>query len=396
MARRKPTLTPEEARALHAEALVIDSQQPPITTGALFTPRMRQVVQEYARLGRTRAEVQPVLEAMVVREIRESPAAREAYLDLWRRSGVTVACGTFSGPGPISQAFEQAVRRIAQAHAIVDVLDDHLLLVREAADIERAHREGKHGIVIDFQDTLAFGDDLDRVELFHNLGLRMVQLTYNLQNLVGDGCTERYQGGLTTFGLELVQRLNELRILIDISHCSEQVGWDALAVSSAPVVVSHSAARALSDHPRAKSDELARAVAERGGYFGVVVVPGFLSQQPRVTLDDFVRHVEHLVDVCGIDHVGIGTDKMGPPSARTGSLIEYPPDMPSALPGTFDWTGFRLAEHRLTPEYTIEGYETFADWPNLTVALAQAGFTEDELRKLLGRNFLRVFRDVVG
>ncbi|MCS7051218.1 MAG: membrane dipeptidase, partial [Thermomicrobium sp.] len=158
MPRRKPTLTPEEARALHAEALVIDSQQPPITTGALFTPAMRQLVAESARMGRTRAEVQPVLEAMVVRELRSSPAARQSYLDLWQRAGVTVACGTFSGPGPISQAFEQAVRRIAQAHAIVEILADRLLLVRQAADIERAHREGTHGIVIDFQDTLAFGD----------------------------------------------------------------------------------------------------------------------------------------------------------------------------------------------------------------------------------------------
>ncbi len=396
MPRRRPTLTAEEARELHAEALVIDTQQPPITTGALFTPRMRQVVQECARLGRTRAEVQPALEAMVVRELRESPEARVAYLELWQRSGVTVACGTYSGPGPISQAFEQAVRRLAQAHAVVEILKEYLLLVREAADIERAHREGKHGIVLDFQDTLAIGDDLDRIEVFANLGVRMVQLTYNLQNLVGDGCTERYQGGLTTYGMEVVRRLNECRILVDISHCSEAVGWDALAVSTAPVVVSHSAAKALSGHPRAKSDELARAVAERGGYFGVVVVPGFLSQSPRVTLDDFVRHVEHLVDVCGIDHVGIGTDKMGPPSSRTGSLIEYPPEMPATLPGAFDWTGFRPEEHRLTPDYRIEGYETFADWPNLTVALAQAGFTEEELRKLLGLNFLRVFRDVVG
>ena len=396
MGRRKPSLTPEEARALHHEVLVIDSQQPPITSGALFTPRMQQLVSEYARLGRTRAEIQPLLEAMIVRELRDSAEARESYLNLWRRAGVTVACGTFSGPGPISQAFEQAVRRIANAHAIVDLLTDHLVLVREAADIERAHREGKHGIVIDFQDTLAFGDDLDRIELFHNLGLRMVQLTYNLQNLVGDGCTERYQGGLTTFGHEVVRRLNDIRILVDISHCSEQVGWDALAVSTAPVVVSHSAAKALSGHPRAKSDELARAVAERGGYFGVVVVPGFLSAHPHVTLEDFVRHVEHMVDVCGIDHVGIGTDKMGPPSSRTGSLIEYPPEMPATLPGSFDWTGFRLEEHRLTPDYRIEGYETFADWPNLTVALAQAGFTEEELRKLLGLNFLRVFREVVG
>jgi membrane dipeptidase len=394
--RRRPALTPEEARALHYEALVIDTQQPPITTGMLFTERMRRVVEEHARQGRSRVEVAPLLEAMAAREIQTSPDAREAYLAMWERSGVTVACGTYSGAGRLGEAFERAVRRIAQAQAIVDALRDKLVLVRRAADIEQAHAEGKHGIVVDFQDTIAFGDDLERIECFYHLGLRMVQLTYNLQNLVGDGCTERYQGGLTYFGREVVRRLNELGILVDISHCSEQVGWDALEVSTAPVVVSHSASKAVARHDRGKSDELARAVAERGGYFGVVVVPGFISERPEATLEDFVRHVEHLVDVCGIDHVGIGTDKMGPPSSRTGSLIEYPPSMPVNPPGAFDWAGFRPEEHRLTSNYRLAGYETFADWPNLTVALAQAGFTEEELRKLLGRNFLRVFREVVG
>lgn len=391
-----PSLTPDEARQLHYEALVIDTQQPPITSGALFTERMREVVEEYARLGRTRAEVTPVLEAMAAREIQTSPEARAAYLDVWEQSGVTVACGTYSGPGRPTEAFEKAVRRIAQAQTIVDALDDKLLFVREAADIERAHAEGKHGIVVDFQDTIAFGDDLDRIDCFYNLGLRMVQLTYNLQNLVGDGCTEAPQGGLTYFGREVVRRLNELGILVDVSHCSEQVGWDALEVSTAPIIVSHSASKAVVYHDRGKTDELAKAVAERGGYFGVVVVPGFISDHPDTKLDDFVAHVAHLVDVIGIDHVGIGTDKMGPPGARTGSLIEYPSSMPASPPGTFDWAGFRLEEHRLTSDYHIEGYETFKDWPNLTVALAQAGFNEDELRKLLGLNYLRVFRDVVG
>lgn len=393
--RRTPTLTPDEARELHQQALVIDTQQPPITTGIVFTEGMRRVLAELADLGRARSEVGPALEAALVRDIRTSPAAAEQYLDMWRRSGVTAACGTFSGTERLATAFEAAVRKIANAQAIVDALRDDLLIARTAGDIERAHAEGKHAIIIDFQNTIPIGDDLDRINLFHGLGLRMVQLTYNLQNLVGDGCTERYQGGLTWFGREMVARLNELRIIVDVSHCSEQVGWDAMEVSTAPVIVSHSTSKAVAYHDRGKTDELARAIAEQGGFFGVVVVPGFIKDAPGATLADFARHVEHLVDVCGIDHVGIGTDKAGP-GPSTSSLVEYPQGMRERLPWEFNWGGFRNQEHRLTPEYNTADFQSLADWPNVTVALAAAGFNEEELRKLLGLNYLRVFREVVG
>lgn len=394
--RDRASLTPDEARRLHHEALVIDTQQPPATSGFLFTDRMRLALAEWKAQGYSRTEVGQMLQALATREMQTSPEAREQYRDLWRRAGVTVACGTYSGGHRLSESFEASVRAIAQAYAFVGALEGELIPVLRAADIERAHAEGKCGLVLDFQNTTPYGDDPSRVALFYNLGIRMVQLTYNLQNLVGDGCTEACQGGLTFFGREVVRALNDLNILVDVSHCSEQVGWDALKVSTAPIVVSHSASKAVAYHDRGKSDELAKAVADRGGYFGVVVVPGFISERPDATLDDFCRHVEHLARTIGIDHVGIGTDKAGPPSSRTGSLIEFPADMPAQHGATFDWAGFRLEEHRLTPNYRVEGFATFADWPNITVALARWGFNEDELRKLLGLNFLRVFRDVVG
>ena len=390
-----PSLSPNEARALHKDALVIDTQQPPITSGIVFTPRMRATLDELVVAGRARSEVGPQLEAALVRDVQTSDGARGMYLDMWRQSGVTVACGTFSGSHKLSAAFESATRKIANAQAIVAACGNEMLIVRSAADIERAHADDKFGILIDFQNTVPFADELDRVELFHGLGLRMVQLTYNLQNLVADGCTEAYQGGLTYYGRELVERLNTLNILVDVSHCSEQTGWDAMEISSAPVIVSHSTSKAVAYHDRGKSDELARAIAEQGGYFGVVVVPGFVRETPGATLADFARHVAHLVNVCGIDHVGIGTDKAGP-GPSTSSLVEYPSDMRANLPWEFNWAGFRNQEHRLTDEYEMAGFESLGDWPNVTVALAEAGFNEDELRKLLGLNYLRVFRDVVG
>ena len=393
--RGKPSLTPEEARRLHYEALVIDSQQPAVTGGLLFTEGMKGALEECHRRGMSRDEARLVMEAMAAREIQRVPEARKAYLDLWKRSGVTAACATYSATERPSQSFELTVQRLAQAHAIVGALDGELRLVRRAVDIEQAHREGKHGLVLDLQNTIAIGDDLERIETLYNLGVRMVQLTYNLRNLVGDGCTEVHKSGLTHFGREVVARLNDLGVLVDVSHCSEQVAWDALEVSKHPIVISHSSSGALCRHDRAKSDELARAVAKGGGYFGVVIIPGFIQETPEATLEDFCRHVEHLVEVMGIDHVGIGTDKTGP-GPGTESLVQYPSGMPNLRPGAFNWTGFRPKEHRLEPHYHLKGYDNFGDWPNITIRLAQWGFTEEELRKLLGLNFLRVFRQVVG
>ena len=392
---RNAVLSAEEAQQLHSEALVIDSQQPPVTNGFLFTDNMREALNEYHAMGMTRNEATPLLHAMATHEIKTNAAAREQYLGLWAASGVNVAGGTYAGPGPFDTAFEKSVTGIAQARAIIDAMDDRMLMVRKAEDIERAHREGKYGVVIDFQETTPFSDKLERIDLFHNMGLRMCQLTYNLGTLVGDGCTELHKSGLTYFGQAVVQRLNELNIIVDVSHCSEQVGWDAMEISTAPVIVSHSCSAAVAYHDRGKSDELARAIANQGGFFGVVIIPGFIQTSTEATLDDFVDHVIHLVDVMGIDHVGVGTDKAGP-GPGTDSLIEWPNGMPTERPGVFNYSGFRQVEHRLTDDYHIVGYDDFSDWPNLTVKLAERGFDEEELRKLLGQNYLRVFREVVG
>lgn len=394
--KRKPALTPDEARALHREALVIDTQQPPITSGAIFTPKMKQAIDQAVRQGATaRDELGPRMAALSATELMTSPDAQRQYVDLWNRSGVTIACGTFSGAHKYTGAYERANELIGRAYGIVEALHGPVEIVRTADDIERVHRAGTHGILLDFQNTTPIGDDLDRIQHFYNLGVRMVQLTYNLRNLVGDGCTEANPSGLSYFGREVVRRLNETKILVDVSHPSEPVGWDALKFSAAPVIVSHSSSKAVCYHDRGKTDELAKAVADRGGYFGVVVIAGFISDKTEVTLDAFVDHIEHLVDVCGIDHVGIGTDKMGP-GPGTESMVQYPESMPRHGSGTFDWAGFRLKEHRLLGDHVLRGYENFGDWPNLTVALAKRGFNEEELRKLLGLNYLRVFREVCG
>ena len=395
----RPVLSAEEALALHRDALVIDSQQPPATNGFLFNDNMRAALREYHARGMPQSQAFGRLAAMAAREIQTSEEARRQYIDFWDASGVDVACGTYAGPGPIGSAFEDAVTSIAQARSIVDALDDRMLLVLKADDIERAQREGKHGLIIDFQNTTPFSDQLDRIEVFHNMGLRMCQLTYNIGTLVGGGCTEADKSGLTYFGRAVVERLNELNIIVDVSHCSEKVGWDAMEVSTSPVIVSHACSSSVCYHDRGKSDEFVKAIADQGGFIGVVTIPGFLQETTEATLDDVAAHVEHLVNVMGIEHVGIGTDKAGP-GPGTDSMVEWPEGMVddrlTARPGEFNFSGFRLEEHRLTDDYHIVGYNDFTDWPNITVKLAERGFDDEELRRILGLNYLRVFRDVVG
>jgi len=390
-----PSMTKDEAIQLHYEALVIDAQQPPATTGFLFNSTMQEELDRMNIAGYTREEAHSRLLKLAANEIQTNQSAIDDYFAVWQDSGITVGAGTYAGGTRIESAFEDAVTLLAQARSIIDVSNGKLILVRKALDIELAYNNGVNGLIMDFQDTLPFGTDLDRIDVFHNLGIRQVQLTYNLRNLVGDGCTEANPSGISYFGRTVVERLNELNIIVDVSHCSEPVGWDAIEISSSPVIISHSTSKAIAFHDRAKSDELARAIAEQGGFFGVAVVPGFLQDESYVaTLDQFVDHVVHLVDVMGIEHVGVGNDKCGT-GPQTGTLIEFPEEMPIDRFGDFDWIGFR-EEHRVHGEYRMEDYQTVRDWPNITVKLAERGFNESEIRKLLGLNYLRVFREIVG
>ena len=396
--RDKPSLSKDEAIKLHKEALVIDSQQPPITSGSLFTDNMRKSLDGWYKDGLSQAETRGLLSNMIADEIQNDQDARNQYLDLWEKSGVNIASGTYAGPAKIEDAYQISVNGIANAISIINAIPEKLMLVTTADHIIEAHETGKYGIIFDFQDTTPFGTDLNKVDFFYNLGLRVVQLTYNLRNLVGDGCTEIHKSGLSYFGKELVSKLNDMKMLVDVSHCSEQVGWDSMETSNAPVVITHSSSAAVCKHARGKSDKLAKAIADNGGFFGVVIIPVFIQDEtPNATLDHWALHIEHLVNVMGIDHVCVGTDKMGP-GPGTDSLFEYPTEMPETKVGAFNWSGFR-EEHRVSPKYAdwkIEGYNDFGDWPNLTIKLAERGFNEEEIRKLLGLNYLRVYKDVIG
>ena len=220
-------------------------------------------------------------------------------------SAVNITLGHVAGSG---DAFCETVRDITGWNAFVAQHAGTLRRVLNVSDIDAAAAvTGQVGVIYGFQNTEMLGRELDRVRLFAKMGVRVIQLTYNGRNAVGDGATVPDDQGLTRFGAEVVERLQSEGVLLDLSHSSEKTCLDALALAQRPVAITHSACRAVADHPRNKSDAELRLLAERGGVLGLYFMPYLrLAGQPMAA--DLVAHLEHAIDVCGEDHVGLGTD----------------------------------------------------------------------------------------
>jgi membrane dipeptidase len=217
---------------------------------------------------------------------------------------VNVTLGTVAGP---DDPYEAARRDIAAWDELIARHPDALRRVLAAPDMDAARASGQVGVIYGFQNTQMLGREPARVDEFADLGVRVIQLTYNGRNAVGDGATVPDDRGLSAFGAEILDRLEQRRVLVDLSHSSEKTCLDALWLAKRPLAITHSACRAVADHPRNKSDAELRLLAERGGVLGLYFMPYLrLAGQPMAA--DLVAHLEHAIDVCGEDHVGLGTD----------------------------------------------------------------------------------------
>src|SRR5918911_1282088 len=232
------------------------------------------------------------------------------WLPRFKQGGVALVVA----PVWISSQFipEGALRRAVQVIdgllTEIEACPDGIELVKTAGDIERVKQQGKVGVLLAFEGAEPLGFDLGALRLFYAVGLRMLSLTWSRRNAFGDGAWENdSRGGLTRLGRRAVAELDRLGIVVDVSHASDRTAWDILEVASGPVVASHSNARALRDHPRNLPDDLVRAIGQTGGVIGVTAVPSFISTE-RATLAGWADHLEHVVEVAGIEHVGIGAD----------------------------------------------------------------------------------------
>jgi membrane dipeptidase len=305
-----------------------------------------------------------------------------AFRERWDESGVDA--GSFHLQVGSPQLMLETAALLARATRRLDWLH----LARTAQDVRDAAATGGHAWILQNQPSVAISRDLGLLGLAHDLGLRIGQLTYNSVDHVGGGCTDRVDVGLTNFGVQVVQRYNELGVIVDVSHSGRQTALDACEVSGRPVICSHTTAAAVHQHPRAKTDEELRAIAATGGIIGVAAVPAFLPDAGNADLDQVLDHLDHMVNVVGVEHVGFGTDwPLAGPEAWNARVLN------PALQG---W-GFRK-EHGVLDdsELRIRGLETYRGWPNITRGLVARGYSDADVAALLGGNFLRVLEDVCG
>jgi membrane dipeptidase len=303
---------------------------------------------------------------------------RPVFEDM-RRGGVTGAnCTTC-----VWEDAAGTMRNIAQWNRWFREHADLIVKATTVTEIRQAKVDQRTAIVLGFQNVSAFEDQIGYVELFHAMGVRIVQMAYNTQNYVGSGCYETKDGGLSDFGRDVVAEMNRVGLLCDLSHVGAVTSRDVIEVSTKPVCYSHCLPAGLKAHPRNKSDDELRFIADHGGFVGVTMFPPFLPKGSASSVDDYVAAIGYVINLIGEDAVGIGTD------FTQGYGKPF-----------FDWlTHDKGHGRRLTDFGAVvnpEGLRTIGDFPNLTAAMQRAGWTKSRIRKILGENWLALLGAVWG
>ena len=306
-------------------------------------------------------------------------------------SGVTVVRDTVFPVGNSADPWDDYQKNIADRKGLFGANPDRLLLIRTAADILKAKREKKFGIILGTQDTSMVGAQLDRLAQLKKDGVMTVQLTYNLQNLSGDGSLEPTNGGLSNLGRDTIRRIESEKLLLDLAHGGARTIDEAIAYAKRPLVISHTGARALMDHPRNVADATMKAVADKGGVVGVYFMP-YLRADMHPAAADVIAHVEHVAKVVGEDHIGIGTDN---------GVLPLNLD-PASKKRLDDWQRERIRLGIAAPGEAVGVYPYVAEYNSVdryrrfAADLARRGWSQTRLEKLMGGNFLRVYRDAWG
>ena len=305
-----------------------------------------------------------------------------AVFDSLDAGGVTGINATVA----IWEGFSETMDNLAGWVHRFERYSDTLTQARTVADILQAKEQGKVGVTLGWQNASPIENDINRLALFHELGVRIIQITYNERNLVGNGCYERTDEGLSRFGQDVVREMNRLGILVDLSHVGDRTTLDAAELSDQPVACTHANARGFFEHPRNKTDDALRLIAERGGVIGANAFPPFLRNGFESTLLDYVDAIDDLVERVGIDHVGIGTD--------------YTQNQPKEF---FDWIFSQQGTKKMDVSDAYpdnlphpSGMETPDTLSNVAVELRARGYRAGDVSKLLGGNWLRLFRQVWG
>jgi membrane dipeptidase len=321
-------------------------------------------------------------------ELHEKLITIDLHTHIWeefdrqrlRNSGVTCF---FEAIAVVPEIFDDSMKQLGSFFTFVRKQPD-MSVAFCAEDIKKAKREGKQVVMAQLEPQ-TIGLQLDRIEVAYGLGVRMMLLTFNSKNYIGDGCGERTDSGLSYFGLEVIDRMNKVGMMIDLSHCGDKTTLEASTTSKDPVLCSHTGARTLNPKcKRLKTDEQIKAIAEKGGLIGISAVPNQLANTKRQGIEDLLNHVDYVVKLVGVDHVAIGLDNIfGDHVAAHRRMVKE---------GLIDLSRIGI---EIVADY-MEGIESPEEWPNITRGLVSRGYSDQEIEKIIGGNALRIIQKVVG
>lgn len=376
----------EHGLRLHAESLVFEAYG--------FAPRAAidgDAVRRAVEDGASEIEVQDLTEEMSMTRAAAVPAERADFEAAWEAAGVTAI---FQNAGEEGQDPLRLIKRLARFTYLTDMLPQTLRRAATPDEVEAAKRDGRRCLYLTgngvplTQQWVSVADELRYLRVFFQLGIRMMHLTYNRRNLIGDGCGEPSDAGLSDFGRAVVAEMNRVGVIPDVAHSGWRTSLEAAKAAGCPVVASHTTCADRYRHFRAKPDEVIAAIVDSGGYVGICCIPRFLGGKGDINA--FLDHIDHAVRRFGADHVAIGTDVAYSSRASAAEARKVPRRGRSRD----RWEALWPDDPYVT---TAEATESLAwtNWPLFTVGMVQRGHSDDDIRKILGGNVLRVARDAM-
>ncbi len=342
--------------------------------------------------GASPIELADMREDMMMTRCVTEEKERIEFQEAWRASGVTCI---FQNAGEEGQSPLLLLKRLARFTYLTDKMDDFVTKAVTPDDITKAKKQEKqclyfsgNGVPIT-QQWISVEDELRYVRIFYQLGIRMMHLTYQRRNMIGDGCAEPANAGLSDFGRSVVKELNRVGVIADVAHSGWRTSQEAAELSDKPMVASHTACDAVNHHIRSKPTDVIKAIANTGGYVGICCIPSFLGHGGDI--EALLDHIDYVAQRFGADHVAIGTDVAYTSRNNAAESRKVPRRSRQRTPWRSLWPDGSLSyksKHPLSLAWT--------NWPLFTVGLVQRGYSDEEVQKIIGGNVLRVAQDVLG
>jgi membrane dipeptidase len=385
----------EKGLQLHKKALVVDCF---CLLHNFYFKEMDHVQNEMIDEGYAASEIAEGRKKVKFHEMLKNKEARSLFCKIMTDAGVTSIAPPCGGGLDI----ENMIRALSYNQCFLDAMSPFITKALCANDIIEAKKAERYTMLFGVNTPPHLGNlqnrtkELEWLDIFHRLGVRMMHLTYNRQTLIGSGCACRHDGGLSDFGEDIVKKMNETGIIVDVPHSSRQTVLDACKISNKPVLSSHTMCRSLYDHPRGRTDEEIKAIADTNGLVGIVAYSAFLSEGIG-TLNNLLNHIDHVVKLVGVNHVGIGTDNRFQSAPINNNELKKRPKTPTGEEATWWGNSKRIRTNDPTGfRETRNGSLSWLNWPYLTVGLLSRGYSDEDVQKIVGLNFIRLFKDCCG